>query len=244
MLIVKNLQVRYGPINALRGVSVEVTIGEIVSVIGPNGAGKSTLLHAIIGAVPPVGGAICLEGDSLVGLPPETVARKGISLVPEGRHIFGTLTIEENLRLGATTRKDHTTLNRDLEQAMKMFPILAARRSSPAGKLSGGEQQQLAIARALMARPKLMLLDEPSLGLAPLLVDQVYEILAELQREGLTILVVEQNTVRALETANRTYVMRTGGIELEGTREELLSHPQFEEAYFGFAANNDGRISS
>ncbi len=243
MLTVENLQVRYGPIAALRGVSVDVKTGEIVSVIGPNGAGKSTLLHSIMGSVSVTAGNITFEGNSVLGLAPELVARRGISLVPEGRHIFGTLTVQENLRLGATISKKRSMIEEDLERTTKLFPILGKRRSSPAGKLSGGEQQQLAIARALMAKPKLMLLDEPSLGLAPLIVGQVYEIIKELQQEGLTILVVEQNTARALETANRTYVMRTGGIELSGTREELLRHPHFEEAYFGFSANRGTQAS-
>jgi branched-chain amino acid transport system ATP-binding protein len=241
LLTVENLHVRYGPISALRGVSLTVNAGEIVTVIGPNGAGKSTLLYAVMGAVPSAGGTIHFEGDSLLGLRPEAVARKGIALVPEGRHIFGTLTVEENLRLGAMIRKDRAGTKRDLRHTMEIFPVLGARRGSPAGKLSGGEQQQLAIARALMAQPRLMLLDEPSLGLGPLVIDQVYEILARLQREGFTILVVEQNTVRALETANRTHVMSTGVFELAGTREELLSHPHFEEAYFGFSTNTGGQ---
>ena len=241
MLNVDNLQVCYGSIPALRGISIQVDVREIVSVIGANGAGKSTLLLAIMGIVPVKGGIIGLDGLSLSGLAPESVARRGITLVPEGRHIFGTLTVEENLRLGATIRKDHAAINEDLKRVTEMFPVLRARLGSPAGKLSGGEQQQLAIARAFMSRPRLMLLDEPSLGLAPLIVNQVYRSLKDLRTNGLTILLVEQNSARALESADRTYVLRTGSIELAGSREELLNDPHFEEVYFGFSADDISR---
>jgi len=243
LLTVDHLEVRYGSIVALRGVSIEVIPGEVVSVIGPNGAGKSTLLHAIMGVVPAKSGNVLLDGNSLLGLPTESVARKGLALVPEGRHIFGTLTVGENLRLGATIRNDRSGIEEDLKRIAEMFPVLGVRLGLPAGKLSGGEQQQLAIGRALMAKPKLILLDEPSLGLAPLVIDLVYDTLKELQSKGLTILVVEQNTTRALETADRTYVMRTGAIELSGTREELLSHPNFEDAYFGFSPTGNAQSS-
>jgi branched-chain amino acid transport system ATP-binding protein len=237
VLSVDNLQVYYGSVPALRGVSIEVEGGEIVAVIGANGAGKSTLLHAVMGIVPQKAGGILLEERTLSGLPPETVARMGVALVPEGRHIFGSLTVAENLRLGACIRKNGARVEEDLRQLIEIFPVLGARLNSPAGKLSGGEQQQLAIARAMMGRPRLMLLDEPSLGLAPLMIDQVYRTLKQLHEEGLTILLVEQNTVRALETARRTYLLRTGLIELSGTREALLGDPYFEEAYFGFSEN-------
>lgn len=231
MLTLNNLHVRYGRISALQGISMEVKRGEIVALIGPNGAGKSTTLLAIAGAVVPASGEILFEGHSLVGRAPEAIARQRISLVPEGRHIFAGLTVEENLRLGATIRNDRTAIQRDIEAMLERFPSLKARLHMSGGKLSGGEQQQLAIARALMARPRLLLLDEPSLGLAPLIVDQVFEILEELHVEGITILLVEQYAASAIEIADRTYVLRNGKIELAGTREELLATTDLRVAY-------------
>ncbi|MBM3516720.1 MAG: ABC transporter ATP-binding protein [Alphaproteobacteria bacterium] len=240
MLAVAGLQVSYGSIAALRGVSLSVGSGEVVSVIGPNGAGKSTLMAAITGGVTPRGGSVVFEGTSLLSLGPKRIVQRGISLVPEGRRIFSSLTVHENLKVGASTRTDRAAIAADIERMLGHFPALRERLDRPAGRLSGGEQQQLAIARALLARPRLLLLDEPSLGLAPLVVDLVYRILARLRSEGITILLVEQNVHRALAVSDRTYVLRTGSIEMQGTSAELLQAPRFEEAYFGFAGMKRG----
>jgi branched-chain amino acid transport system ATP-binding protein len=204
-----------------------------VTLVGPNGAGKSTTLLAIVGMARPTSGRITFGSDSLVGESPENIVRRGISLVPEGRRIHATLTVEENLRLGATVRNDRAAVRADLDDVLNRFPILGTYLRNPAGKLSGGEQQQLAIARALLSRPRLLLLDEPSLGLAPLLVDLVFDSLERLRTEGMTILLVEQNAMRAVELADRAYVLRTGTIELEGARDELLERADFEAAYLG-----------
>ena len=233
MLKIENLHVHYGRIAAVRGISLHVDEGEIVTLVGPNGAGKSTTLLAIVGMARPTSGGISFGSDSLVGESPEKIVRRGISLVPEGRRIHATLTVEENLRLGATVRNDRAAVRADLDDVLNRFPILGTYLHNPAGKLSGGEQQQLAIARALLSRPRLLLLDEPSLGLAPLLVDLVFESLEKLRTEGMTILLVEQNAMRAVELADRAYVLRTGTIELEGARDELLETADFEAAYLG-----------
>jgi branched-chain amino acid transport system ATP-binding protein len=233
MLRIEDLHVRYGRVVAVRGISIEVDVGEIVSLIGPNGAGKSTTLLATVGVVSPSAGKILFEDQSLTGEPPEKIARRGIQLVPEGRRIFATLTVGENLRLGATGRKNREEVADDLERVFLRFPILREYVDTPAGKLSGGEQQQLAIARALLARPRLLLLDEPSLGLAPLVVDLVFEALEQLRVDGVTILLVEQNAARAIELADRSYVMRTGRLELAGTRDELLERTDLAEIYLG-----------
>ena len=233
MLAVSQLEVSYGNIAALRGVSLEVHSGEIVAVIGPNGAGKSTLLLAITGVVAARAGTISLAGESVRGMAPERLVAKGISLVPEGRRIFGSLTVAENIRLGATVRTDRAAAAADVERVLALFPVLRERFGQRAGKLSGGEQQMLAIARALLARPKLLLLDEPSLGLAPLIVGQVYETVLELRRQGVTILVVEQNVHRALSAADRTYVLNTGTVVMGGRSAELHGAAEFEAAYFG-----------
>jgi branched-chain amino acid transport system ATP-binding protein len=236
VLVVKDMVVRYGPVTAVRGISFEVRQGEVVGLIGPNGAGKSTTLNTIAGAVPLAAGQVEFEGSSIAGNLPEAIVRAGIALVPEGRRIFATLTVEENLRLGATVRSDRSGVEKDLADSFSRFPILEAYRSMPAGRLSGGEQQQLAIARALLSRPKLVLLDEPSLGLAPLIVEAVFDTLAELRDQGVTLLLVEQNALAAVEFADRTYVLRNGSIGLEGTREELLASSELESAYLGFEA--------
>ncbi|HEY1276195.1 MAG TPA: ABC transporter ATP-binding protein [Thermoleophilaceae bacterium] len=235
MLEVAELRVAYGAVMALRGVSMRVLEGEIVAVIGANGAGKSTLLWSISGVVKPVGGSIHFRGDRIDGQRPEAIARKGLSLVPEGRHIFGALTVRENLELGARARG---RLNRGEQEdlvglAVSRFPFLERRLQSPAGQLSGGEQQQLAIARALVARPKFMLLDEPSFGLAPLIVERVMQELAQLRDDGITVLLIEQVAGIAVELADRTYVLRNGEVELTGTREELLERADFAAAYLG-----------
>lgn len=236
LLRVDDLHVRYGEITAVRGVSLSVEEREIVCVVGPNGAGKSSTLLAIAGGSEHAEGVIELNGRPVLGRSPENLARLGISLVPEGRHVFGTLTVEENLRLGTKMRKDRGSIEHDIERVFEQFPILKARRRAPAGKLSGGEQQQLVIARALMTGPRIVLLDEPSLGLAPQMVDAVYDILWELREQGVTMLIVEQSVERALDVADRIYVMRTGLIELSGTSEELEDHEDLHQAYFGFLA--------
>jgi branched-chain amino acid transport system ATP-binding protein len=234
MLTVRDLTVRYGRIPAVQGVSLEVGEGEVVGLVGPNGAGKSTTLAAIMGLVAPSDGTIEFVGETLIGAQTEAIARRGIALVQEGRHIFGTLTVEENLRIGATANPDPGRVDGVRERVLERFPILRRTYRSPAGRLSGGEQQQLAIARALLAEPRLLLLDEPSLGLAPLVVDLVFETLAEIRAEGVTILLVEQNVKRTIEFADRTYVLRTGRIALSGSRAELADIRELETAYLGF----------
>jgi branched-chain amino acid transport system ATP-binding protein len=233
MLEVDGIQVQYGRIAAVRGVSFRVDKGEIVVLVGPNGAGKSTTMMAIAGALTPSQGTIRLDGQSVVGRSPETIARLGLSFVPEGRHVFAQLTVNENIRLGSDMRKDRGNIEADFDRVVGYFPFLRDRLSTPGGKLSGGEQQQLVIARALMTRPRIILIDEPSLGLGPMIVDRVYEILRTLRQEGITLLVVEQSTHRALENADRVYVMRSGRIVLDG-RSTDLTDKELEHAYFGF----------
>ena len=222
MLAVDDLAVRYGPIAALRGVSITVDEGEFVGIVGPNGAGKSTLLFSITGAVKAETGSVSFCGETLSGLAPEDIVRRGMALVPEGRELFGELTVEENLRLGATIRRDRRGVEEDVRAQMAAFPILRERRRARAEKLSGGEQQMLAVARALMGRPRMLLLDEPSLGLAPLITRQVYQTLTGLNREGMTILVVEQNPARIIDVARRVYVLRSGRIARTG-QPDILS---------------------
>ena len=233
MLSVGNLHVSYGSIVALRGVSLEVGEGEIVAVIGPNGAGKSTLLLTISGIVRAKQGSIEFAGGSVTGATPERLVASGLSLVPEGRHIFGSLTVAENIALGATTRSDRAAIAADTERVLDLFPVLRERLRQRAGKLSGGEQQMLAIARALLAKPRLLLLDEPSLGLAPLVVKQVYDAIEELRRGGVTILIVEQSVGRALKVADRTYVLNSGSVTISGRSAELQGTAAFDTAYFG-----------
>jgi len=234
MLGVDGLEVSYGPVRALRGVTLKVAEGEMVSVVGPNGAGKSTLLLAIAGALVPSAGEIRFNEKSILGRRTEAVARLGISLVPEGRNIFTQLTVEENLRLGTQMRRDRDRIERDFAEMLAVFPILGERLSNYGGKLSGGEQQQLAIARALMTGARFILLDEPALGLAPIIVETVYSVLHRLRRErAITLLIVEQSTHRALENADRVYVLRQGRIELEGPSGEL-DEKAVEQAYFGY----------
>jgi len=233
MLAVGNLHVSYGSIVALRGVSLQVGEGEIVAVIGPNGAGKSTLLLTIAGIVRAKQGSIEFAGGSVTGAAPERLVSSGLSLVPEGRHIFGSLTVAENIALGATTRSDRAAIAADTERVLDLFPVLRERLRQRAGKLSGGEQQMLAIARALLAKPRLLLLDEPSLGLAPLVVKQVYDSIEELRRGGVTILIVEQSVGRALKVADRTYVLNSGAVTISGRSAELQGTAAFDTAYFG-----------
>ena len=233
MLTIDDLRVSYGRVPALHGISLEVKEGEIVGLVGPNGAGKTTTLSTIVGVMPPVTGKVTFEGESLVGQPPERIVAMGVALVPEGRQIFGTLTVGENLQLGATSRRDRSGVRADLGDVLERFPALKQYYNSPAGRLSGGEQQQLAIARALLSRPRLLLLDEPSLGLAPMVIELVLDILAQLRDEGTTILLVEQNAAQTVELADRSYVLRTGRIALSGTRDELSSLADLESAYLG-----------
>lgn len=233
MLRVEGLTAHYGRIAALHGISLEVSEGETVALVGPNGAGKSTTLAAITGTLRPSGGSIAFERESLVGLPPERIVERGIALVPEGREIFATLTVAENLQLGTTSRSDRSGVEADLERILGLFPVLRTYYRRSAASLSGGEQQQLAIARALLSAPRLLLLDEPSLGLAPLMLDLVFETLAELRESGVTILLVEQNAARALELADRSYVLRTGRIVSSGSSEQLSSTEDVAAAYLG-----------
>jgi branched-chain amino acid transport system ATP-binding protein len=233
MLRIDDLRVSYGRVPALHGISLHVDEGEVVTMVGPNGAGKTTTLSAIFGLVPPASGSIRFEGESLVGVTPEKILRKGLALVPEGRHILGTLTVAENLQLGTTARRDRAAAATDLEKTLERFPVLKGYYKSSAGTLSGGEQQQLAIARALLSRPRLLLLDEPSLGLAPVVIDVVFDTLEELRQEGVTILLVEQTVARAVEFADRAYILRSGRVAHSGTREEILRMEDFETTYLG-----------
>jgi branched-chain amino acid transport system ATP-binding protein len=233
LLDVSGLEVRYGSITAVRGVDLDVREGEIVSIVGPNGAGKTSLLSAVAGMVAPSAGTMRFAGRPLVGVVLEDVVAQGIALVPEGRHIFASLTVMENLRLGATVRRDSTGVQGDIERFFALFPILGNRRRQPAGQLSGGEQQQLAIARALMSRPRFLMLDEPSLGLAPAIVDQIYVLLGSIRGQGVTILLVEQNADRVFGISDRVFVMSGGAFGLSGSAADVRSDPSFDAAYFG-----------
>jgi len=235
LLEIDTLGVRYGDLVALRDVSLSVAAGEVVCIIGPNGAGKSTTLAAVAGGVAPHTGDIRIAGTSILGRQPEQIARLGLSLVPEGRHVFGMLTVEENLKIGGYLRADRAAAKSDLERMLTLFPRLAERLRMPAGRLSGGEQQMLVVARAVMTRPRLLLVDEPSLGLAPKIVDQIYEILLDLRRrENLTLLINEQSSNRILKHADRIYVLRGGRIRLEGSAAALQDGEAIHKAYFGF----------
>ena len=233
MLEVSDLQVAYGAVSALRGVSLRVGQGEIVTVIGANGAGKSTLMRTISGVVRARGGAVSLDGEAVLGLPSSKMITRGLVMVPEGRHVFGDMSIGDNLDLGAYYRRDRAAIRHDRERVLNLFPILRERLHSPAGRLSGGQQQMVAIGRALMSRPRLLLFDEPSLGLAPAIVQQLGGIIADLNRDGTTILLVEQNARMALRLAHRAYVIVNGVIAHSGTGAELLRDPSVQEAYLG-----------
>jgi branched-chain amino acid transport system ATP-binding protein len=234
MLQIAELRVNYGRVPALHGISLHVDEGEAVALIGPNGAGKTTTLFAIFGLVAPAAGTILFEGESLVGASPEKILRRGLALVPEGRHIFGTLSVAENLQLGTTARKDRDEAARDLESVLERFPVLKSYYGRTAATLSGGEQQQLAIARALLSRPRLLLLDEPSLGLAPVVIDVVFDALEELRTEGVTILLVEQNAALALDLADHVFLLETGRIVMEGPSEDLRKDDAIRRAYLGY----------
>ena len=233
MLKVENLSVYYGVIGAVKGVSFEVKQGEIVALIGANGAGKTTILQTITGLIQPRGGSIHFDGADLLKTPAHKIVSLGMAHVPEGRRIFQELTVLENLQLGAFTRKDKKEIEDSLEMVYSRFPRLKERRTQIAGTLSGGEQQMLAMGRALMSRPKIILMDEPSMGLSPLLVSEVFDIIREINAAGTTVLVVEQNARKVLSIADRAYVLETGNIVLEGNAKDLLSDDSVKKAYLG-----------
>jgi branched-chain amino acid transport system ATP-binding protein len=236
LLQLTDVSVHYGRVAAVNDLALEVNKGELVGLVGHNGAGKSTTLWTITGVNKPTSGKITFEGESIVGLSPDAILRRGIALVPENRRIFSRLSVGENLHIGTSARRDRRAAQADVQKMCERFSVLGSLYDRPGSKLSGGEQQQLAIARALLSRPRLLLLDEPTLGLAPLIVDQVFEILQELKEEGVTILLVEQNAARTIEVADRTYVMRSGGrIQFQGTADELARMGDFETAYIGLA---------
>jgi branched-chain amino acid transport system ATP-binding protein len=233
MLELSDVRAGYGGIEALKGISLRVAEGEIVSLIGGNGAGKTTTLMTISGVVRARTGTLSFEGKDLRGLPPHAIVRLGIAQSPEGRKIFPRLTVLENLQMGAFTRRDPAGIDKDIARAFELFPILAERRRQLAGTMSGGEQQMLAVGRALMSRPRLLLLDEPSLGLAPLIVKKIFEVIAELNAQGTTVLLVEQNARMALKLAHRGYVLETGQITLSDDAARLLEDPKVKSAYLG-----------
>jgi branched-chain amino acid transport system ATP-binding protein len=233
LLALEKLQVAYGGIRAVKGVDLEVAAGELVCLIGANGAGKTTTLRAITGLIHPAAGRIVYDGEDISGRRVHEIARRGLALVPEGRGVFPQLTIEENLAMGAYTRSDSAAVAADIERAFTLFARLKERRSQTAGTLSGGEQQMLAIARAMMSRPKLLLLDEPSMGLAPLMVEKIFEVIRTIAAEGVTMLLVEQNARLALEVSHRGYVLEGGVVTIAGEARALLHDPRIREAYLG-----------
>ncbi|MGA9348685.1 MAG: ABC transporter ATP-binding protein [Anaerolineae bacterium] len=233
LLSVQDLVVSYGNIRALRGISFEVHEGEIVTLIGANGAGKSTTLRALSGLIPIESGSVIFDGKDLRAYPPHRIVELGISHAPEGRGIFGTLTVMENLKLATYARRDKDEIQKDYRRVFGLFPRLEERKNQIAGTLSGGEQQMLAVGRALMTRGRLMLLDEPSMGLAPILVQEIFRVLQEINRAGTTILLVEQNASMALRLAQRGYVLETGNLVLEGSSEGLAENPEVKKAYLG-----------
>jgi len=233
LLEAKDLNVYYGAIHALQGISFSVGEGEIVSLIGANGAGKSTTLKTVSGLLRPRVGDVLLRGESLKTMPAQDIVRRGVVHVPEGRKIFAPLTVQENLEMGAFTRNDQAEIRQSMERVFQSFPRLKERLGQFGGTLSGGEQQMLAIGRGMMARPKVLLLDEPSMGLAPILVEEIFSIIKEINAQGVAILLVEQNALMALSVANRGYVLETGRIVLEGTGQALLQNPQVMKAYLG-----------
>ena len=233
LLEVNNLEVYYGVICALKGISFHVNEGEIVSLIGANGAGKTTMMQSTVGIIPKKGGSVIFDGQDITKTPCHKIVQLGMTQVPEGRRIFQELTVYENLMMGAYTIKDQQQFKSDLDRVFELFPRLAERRKQIAGTLSGGEQQMLAMSRALMINPKLLMLDEPSMGLAPILVDQILSIIKDLHKAGTTILLVEQNASKALEISDRAYVLETGKITLSGTGKELMQSPEVQKAYLG-----------
>ena len=233
LLEVKDLEVSYGVIKALKGISFEVNEGEIVTLIGANGAGKTTTMQSVIGLIPKKGGTVVYDGEDITKTPCHKIVHLGMSQVPEGRRIFQELTVYENLLMGAYSKKKDEHFDEDLEKVYKRFPRLAERKNQIAGTLSGGEQQMLAMGRALMSRPKLLMLDEPSMGLSPLLVDEVFDIIKDINKDGTTILLVEQNAGKSLAISDRAYVLETGSIVLSGTGAELAASEEVKKAYLG-----------
>ena len=233
MLKVENLSVRYGMIEAIRNISFEVNDGEIVTLIGANGAGKTTTLQTISGLLKPALGAVYLDGQDITKIPPHKIVTMGLAQVPEGRRVFAQMSVIENLELGAYYRKDRNGIEADMKNVFELFPRLEERKNQLAGTLSGGEQQMLAMGRALMAKPKIMLMDEPSMGLSPLLVREIFRIIEDINQQGTTVLLVEQNAKMALGIADRAYVLETGKITLEGTGAELAASEQVRKAYLG-----------
>ena len=233
MLEIKDIEVFYGVIQAIKGISFEVNEGEVIALIGANGAGKTTILHTITGLLSPKKGSVIFEGKDITKVPAHKIVSLGMAHVPEGRRVFAELSVYQNLKMGAYTRKDKAEIAQTLEMVYKRFPRLEERKNQMAGTLSGGEQQMLAIGRALMSSPKLLMLDEPSMGLAPILVEQIFDIIKELHAAGTTILLVEQNAQAALSVADRAYVLETGRISLSGTGGELMASDQVRKAYLG-----------
>lgn len=233
MLTIKDLQVYYGVIQAIKGISFEVKEGEVIALIGANGAGKTTILHTITGLVPAKAGSIQFEGNDLTKIPAHNIVSLGMAHVPEGRRIFAELTVLENLKIGAYTRKDKKEIEDTIQKVYKRFPRLEERKNQIAGTLSGGEQQMLAMGRALMSHPRIILMDEPSMGLSPIFVSEIFDIIREISEGGTTVLLVEQNAKKALSIANRAYVLETGKIVLEGDAKELMNNASVKKAYLG-----------
>jgi branched-chain amino acid transport system ATP-binding protein len=233
MLEIKDLEVYYGLIQAIKGVSFEVNEGEVIALIGANGAGKTTILHTITGLLTPKAGFVLFEGKDITKIPAHKIVSMGMAHVPEGRRVFAELSVLENLKMGAYTRKDKAEIDESLQNVYKRFPRLAERKNQMAGTLSGGEQQMLAMGRALMSRPKIILMDEPSMGLSPILVNEIFDIIEAVSKGGTTVLLVEQNAKKALSIADRAYVLETGNITLSGKAEELLENDSVKKAYLG-----------
>lgn len=233
MLEVKDLVVNYGAIRALKGISFNVEQGEIISLIGSNGAGKTTTLHSISNLIKKQSGSVIFSGEDITNIAPEQIVRRGLIHVPEGRRIFANLTVKENLEMGAYTRKDKAAIKSDMEHVFELFPRLKERIRQISGTLSGGEQQMLAMGRGLMANPKLLLLDEPSMGLAPILVDEIFEIIKKINSDGTTILLVEQNAYKAMSIANRVYILETGSMVSSGKASDMINDPTVKAAYLG-----------
>ena len=233
MLTIKDLEVYYGVIQAIKGVSFEVNQGEVIALLGANGAGKTTILHTITGLLAPKNGSVVFEGKELTKMPAHKIVSLGMAHVPEGRRVFADLSVYENLRMGAYTRKDRNEIEETLEKVYQRFPRLKERRNQMAGTLSGGEQQMLAMGRALMSKPKILLMDEPSMGLSPIMVNEIFSIIQEVSDSGTTVLLVEQNAKKALSIADRGYVLETGNIVLEGKAADLLNNDSIKKAYLG-----------
>lgn len=233
ILEVKDLVVNYGAIRALKGISFNVESGEIISLIGSNGAGKTTTLHSISNLIKKNSGKVIFDGVDVTDLPPDQIVKRGLIHVPEGRRIFANLSVKDNLEMGAFTRNDRSKIKEDMEHVFDLFPRMKERLKQLAGTLSGGEQQMLAMGRGLMANPKLLLLDEPSMGLAPILVDEIFEIIKKINDEGTTILLVEQNAFKAMSIANRVYILETGSVQASGLSQDMINDPSVKKAYLG-----------